>query len=63
MELPNYYFGVTSHEGKTITCVVAAATEMDAWKLLEKSFAGEGGYAKAVLVMVKETTHHLLGTE
>ena len=59
----NYYFGVTSAEGKRITCIVTTITEADAWLLLEKSFAGEGGYTNAVLVSVRETPHHLLGTE
>lgn len=55
----NYYFGVTSHEAKKITCVVTTDTEEDAWAKLAGSFEKEGGYASAVLVMVKETPYHL----
>jgi thioester reductase-like protein len=55
----NYYFGVTSHEAKKITCVVTTDTEEDAWAKLASSFEKEGGYASAVLVMVKETPYHL----
>ncbi len=59
----NYYFGVTSHEGKKITCVVTTDTEADAWAKLKGSFEKEGGYADAVLVMTKGTPYKLLGTE
>jgi hypothetical protein len=55
----NYYFGVTSHEAKKITCVVTTDTEEDAWANLASSFEKEGGNASAVLVRVKETPYHL----
>lgn len=50
----HYYFGVKTHEGKKITCVVHASTEAEARVMLDADFAKQGGYATAVLLKTAE---------